>query len=877
MLEHFTHTNNITLSAVGRTLGLLCLLIFFPGLASAANISAQPDSVFLLAYSKDEGKSGLLLAWSNDKKNWYGIGPDHRFLFSDFGSWGTQKRMFAPDLFQDEKGVWHCVWSLNDNVQQFAHAASANLYDWGRQSYPVVMKSGSVSNPEISGKNGKFLITWQHEEGESNGYYQTTTTDFKNYAPTTAVADKERLNRRVKAEIDGTTYEGVVNKVSWGLVDDLIKNYQWTKFHESEKAEKMADDPVRFASLKPVNAEISLRPSERKQISDMLIGAFFEDISYAADGGLYAELVQNRDFEYKPSEKKGKDKNWNHTTAWVLEGDNASFRIDSLNPIHPNNKYYAVLDVKQLGKGLVNEGFDGIALKAGEKYNFSAFAKAIDSKSNTLTVRLTDKNGRNLAETKINNIGTAWKKYNATLMTKETVADAKIAVVPQKAGKVGLDMISLFPQNTFNGRKNGLRKDLAQTIADLHPKFMRFPGGCVAHGDGIENIYRWKNTIGPLEGRVPMRNLWGYHQSMGLGYYEYFQFCEDIGAEPVPVLAAGVPCQNSSTGGHGQQGGIPMADMDEYVQDVLDLIEWANGDKNTTWGKKRIEAGHPEPFNLKYVGIGNEDLITDIFEERFTMIFNAVKEKHPEITVIGTVGPFYMGTDYDEGWALARKLQVPMVDEHYYQSPGWFINNQDFYDRYDRAGTKVYLGEYAAFVDDRRMNIESALSEALYLSAIERNGDVVSMTSFAPLLAKEHHTSWNPDLIYFNNTEVKPTVDYYVQKLYSLNSGDTYVPAKVELTEKQENVQKRIGVSVVQDTRSKDLIVKLVNLLPVDVNSALDLSAFNMAGKEATLTVLQGKPTDENVMPKESTVQVSEKLKYQLPAYSFSVIRIKTK
>ena len=290
----------------------------------------------------------------------------------------------------------------------------------------------------------------------------------------------------------------------------------------------------------------------------------------------------------------------------------------------------------------------------------------------------------------------------------------------------------------------------------------------------------------------------------------------------------------------------------------------------------RAEAGHPEPFNLKYVGIGNEDLITDVFEERFTMIFNAVRKKHPEITVIGTVGPFYMGTDYEEGWALADKLNIPMVDEHYYQTPGWFINNQDFYDAYDRSKSKVYLGEYAAHVDGRRMNIQTALCEALYLTSIERNGDVVSMTSFAPLLAKQGHTQWNPDLIYFTNTDIRLTVDYYVQQLYGNNFGDTYIPSRVQLSNNDKKVKQRVATSIVQDSATGDIIIKLVNVLPVEVNSNINLKDLVVNNnQEATLSVLKGEPNDENQKPSISKITVSETFDYQMPAYSFSVIRIK--
>ena len=374
-----------------------------------------------------------------------------------------------------------------------------------------------------------------------------------------------------------------------------------------------------------------------------------------------------------------------------------------------------------------------------------------------------------------------------------------------------------------------------------------------------------------------MRNLWGYHQTTGLGYFEYFQYCEDIGAEPLPVLAAGVPCQNSACGGAGQQGGIPMCEMDEYVQDVLDLIEWANGDAKTKWGKKRTEAGHPKPFNLKYIGIGNEDLINDIFEERFTMIYKAVKAKYPEITVVGTVGPSFEGTDYVEGWKIADKLHVDMVDEHYYQSPGWFINNYEYYDKYDRSKSKVYLGEYAAHLPGRPNNLETALAEAHYLTAVERNADVVTMTSYAPLLAKEGHTQWNPDLIYFNNAEVRPTVGYEVQKLYGENSGNQYLSNLLQLTNNSDDVRKRVSASVVRDAKTNDLIVKLVNILPVEVNTKVVLENSADIQPVAVKTVLTGQPGDRKLQPAVSEIPVNKEFNYVLPAYSFTVLRIKTK
>lgn len=328
---------------------------------------------------------------------------------------------------------------------------------------------------------------------------------------------------------------------------------------------------------------------------------------------------------------------------------------------------------------------------------------------------------------------------------------------------------------------------------------------------------------------------------------------------------------------YGQQGGIPMEEMPAYIQDVLDLIEYANGDaRRTVWGRKRAEAGHPKPFNLKYIGIGNEDMITEVFEERFAMIYKAVREKHPEITVVGTVGPFYEGTDYAEGWRLATELGVPMVDEHYYVDPGWMIHNQDYYDRYDRTKSKVYLGEYAAHLPGRPNNIETALAEALYLTSVERNADVVEMTSYAPLLAKEGHTQWNPDLIYFNNTEVKPTVGYYTQQMYGQNAGTQYITSHVTLSNGQEAVRKRVGVSVVKDEATGDHIVKLVNLLPVEVSSTVKLKGIDLQNPSAVKTLLTGDPKDKQARSVTSTfVDIGgTEFPYTLPAYSFTVIRI---
>jgi alpha-L-arabinofuranosidase len=312
-----------------------------------------------------------------------------------------------------------------------------------------------------------------------------------------------------------------------------------------------------------------------------------------------------------------------------------------------------------------------------------------------------------------------------------------------------------------------------------------------------------------------------------------------------------------------------MNKMDEYVQDILDLIEWANGPADSKWGKIRAEAGHPAPFNLKYIGVGNEDLISDIFEARFTMIYKALQQKHPEITVIGTTGPFHDGTDYKQGWALASKLHVPMVDEHYYEQPGWFINNHDYYDHYDRNKPKVYLGEYAS----RGNTLYNALAEALYLTNIERNGDIVRMTSYAPLLAKEKHTQWNPDLIYFNNTEVKPTVNYEVQKLFGNNAGNEYLPSIIKLSNEDEAIRKRLNISVVRDSTDGAVVVKLVNLLPVAISVTVDLGNL-AAGNNANRSVIQGLPNDKALPVIVTAMSIGNVLEDTLPPYSFTIWKI---
>lgn len=620
--------------------------------------------------------------------------------------------------------------------------------------------------------------------------------------------------------------------------------------------------------------------AQSKRISPNLFGIFFEDLSYAADGGLYAELVQNGSFEYLPTDHAG----WNSFTSWDFITQQfygyGELNVETGKPLNANNPHYLTLkieDAGQQGVGIANSGFDGIAIDSGKEYKFSVWLRTSSDQPVSFKVFLEDWKQQMIGESSVICNSTKWQRYETEITAQKTYDSARLFLLAQDTGTVNIDMVSLFPEETFKNRPNGMKKDLAETIAALHPKFMRFPGGCLTHGDGINNIYYWKNTIGPLEQRKQQKNIWHYHQSVGLGYFEYFQFCEDIGAKPLPVLAAGVSCQNSgATRGKGQKP-IPMDQMQQYIQDVLDLIEYANGDVSTEWGAKRAAAGHPAPFHLQYIGIGNEDKQTDNFRERFKMIYNAVKAKHPEITVIGTVGPNYYGEDYDLGWKFADTIGVPMVDEHYYEKPEWFISNQHRYDKYDRSRSKVYVGEYASHGN----TLWNALSEAAYMTSLERNGDVVAMASYAPLLANSKHISWNPDMIYFDNRKVLKTVNYYAQQLFCNNAGTIYYPDVVKSTSGGNLRDSIVAASAVEDSATGNLIVKMVNLNSAPQNVRISLPGKFKHYRITAKTILSGNRDDKNtfehpdvVVPHTDKSVIKQSDLITLLPYSLNVIRM---
>ena len=844
----------------------LVITTFFCTFSLYAN---KPDYGYLFSYVNGRG---IAFAYSSDSIHWTSIGNGRTFVDSDFGTWGAQKKMFTPHLTRDSQGMWRCVWSPKADNPQFAYCESPDLINWKPQDYPFV-EGGSCVAPMIAHNGTVWVVTYTTMDNKA---YSLTSSDCRTWSKATladgAVADIATAMTEIS--LNDRQISGQVHYVEWEQIDKLIKRDDYLRNRQIKLNEHMGQDPVRFADLKPVNARLTIQGKERKAISNELIGIFFEDISYGADGGLYGELIQNRDFEYSAADRGG----WHSLTAWELKGEGSTITIGTERPIHTNNCHYATLNTANVGATFENGGYDGIALKAGDLYDLSLMARKASDKSSKLLISLVSEKNETLAAKSIT-IGNAdWKSLKMTLKASKDAPKARLVIAPQTTGVVDVDMVSLFPRNTFKNRKNGLRADLAQVIADMNPKFVRFPGGCAAHGDGLDNMYLWKRSIGKLEERQHMPNIWNYHQTLGLGYYEYFLFCEDIGAEPLPVIPAAVPCQNSSHGGHGQQGGVPMEEMDAFIQDILDLIEWANGDAKTTkWGRVRAESGHPKPFNLKYIGIGNEDLISNTFTERFNMIYDAIRERHPEIIICGTVGPFYEGSDYEWGWKLAKEKEIPMVDEHYYVSPGWYIHNQDYYDHYDRNASEVYLGEYACHVASRHNNIETALCEALHLTNVERNADIVRMTSYAPLLARHGHTNWNPDMIYFNSSRIDLTPGYYTQKMFGNNSGDQYLTGKLVVESRRDDVRKRISTSTVYDSATGDLIIKLVNLLPVKVNTAVEVNDCENFASTAICTVLTGKPTDRDVVPVESTIEVAPQFNYEMPPYSFTTIRIDKK
>lgn len=622
-------------------------------------------------------------------------------------------------------------------------------------------------------------------------------------------------------------------------------------------------------------------------VSPTMWGVFFEDINLGADGGIYAELIKNRSFEfYQP------------LMGWKTLGNarkEGSFLVINRGLAAEKNPRFLRVQVNnaQAGDlGLENEGFRGMGLKENLAYDFSCNYR-LDGKAVTLKLELLNEQDQVIGSSSLLLPASAnWKKIESSLMSSATVQKGKIRIGIVGEGQLDLDMISLFPTDTWKGRKGGLRADMVQLLADLKPGFVRFPGGCIVEGHELSTRYQWKKTVGPLEERQVIINRWNtefshrpapdYFQSFGLGFFEYFQLAEDIGAAPLPILNCGMACQFNTA------ELAPLEQLDEYIQDALDLIEFANGDASTQWGKLRVRMGHPAPFNLKYLGVGNENWGPQ-YVERLQLFTKALKAKHPEIELISSAGPFSSGELFDYLNNALRAMPADLIDEHYYRKPEWFFQNARRYDNYDRKGPKIFAGEYASHVEgnleaDKRNNWLAALSEAAFMTGLERNADIVRMASYAPLFAHVEGWQWNPDLIWVNNLQAVGSPSYYVQKLFSTNRGTHTVVA--QLGGQPVAGKDSLYVSAVWDETSKELILKMVNAGPSTVKLPLQVNAKLQPGgiievatiQSASLTANNSLEHPDLISPVWSKLAIPKKgMNALLPPQSLVVWRIPVK
>ncbi len=640
-------------------------------------------------------------------------------------------------------------------------------------------------------------------------------------------------------------------------------------------------------SVQALDLKVDASKSSTK-IQPTMYGIFFEDINFAADGGLYAEMVKNRSFEFESP-----------FMGWAQpNSDTHTFNEQSgiATPIHTaenqtNKNFARVVINNDQGYEIINEGFRGMGIKKGARYNFSLKAANHDSSIKKIIVQFIDTDKKVLGTTSIVPTSNDWKSYSAQLTASATEAKAKLKISFVGKGTIDLDMISLFPEETWKKRPGGLRKDLVQLLYDLKPGFLRFPGGCIVEGRTLAERYQWKKTIGKVEEREAMVNRWNmefahkrtpdYFQTFGLGFFEYFQLAEDIGASPLPILSCGIACQFNS----GELA--PIAELAPYVQDALDLIEFANGDLNTSWGRLRADMGHPKPFNLTMIGVGNEQWGYQ-YIERFKIFQAAIKAKYPDIAIVSGTGPFPEGPHFEYAQAELKKLNAEIVDEHYYKDAKWFRENAKRYDNYDRKGPKVFAGEYAAqsvatTSPDNKNNWETAFSEAAFMTGLERNADVVTLTSYAPLLAHTDAWQWTPDLIWFNNLESYGSANYYVQRLFSNNKGTDLVSITYEGA--PVTGQNNVFASAVKDTTTKELILKLVNTDAKSQLIRIELTGAKLEGSGKIITLASPRLDDlnsfespKNIFPVEKKFPAKgNSVKLDIQPYSVSVLKLKVK
>ena len=605
-------------------------------------------------------------------------------------------------------------------------------------------------------------------------------------------------------------------------------------------------------------------------IQPTMYGIFFEDINFGADGGLYAEMVQNRSFEF-PTRLMG----------WNAFGN---VQVGEVRPAFDRNPHYVVLgDSGHIEKrtGLENRGFFGMGFKKGMRYDFSVYARLHDGGSAPARIRVELVNADNniITQQRITIDSREWKKYTASLTSDVTEQKGLMRIFLETAEGVDLDHVSLFPSDNWNG----LRADLVKALADLHPGIFRFPGGCIVEGTDLNTRYQWKNSVGQVENRPLNENRWNYtfahrmypnyFQTYGLGFYEFFILSEEIGAEPLPVVSCGLACQfqNKTDDAH-----VAVDDLQPYIDDALDLIEFANGSTDTKWGKLRADMGHPAPFNLKQIGVGNEQW-GELYPPRLEKFVKAIRARYPDIKICGTSGPSADGNDFDYGWKEMKRLKVDLVDEHYYKPPQWFLDNAGRYDNYDRKGPKVFAGEYAAHGDGEYNNWEAALSEAAFMTGLERNADVVWQATYAPLFAHVEGWQWKPDLIWFDNLQVARSANWYVQMLYGVYKGTNVL----RLTEDGQPVEGKDGLyaSAVFDKGTQKRYVKVANVLDNSQQIEITCKGMKNVGTVECVSLtgeknaqnLVGKP--EAIKPIKATVTASgNKIAITIPARSFVVM-----
>ena len=614
-------------------------------------------------------------------------------------------------------------------------------------------------------------------------------------------------------------------------------------------------------------------------ISPQMFGVFFEDINFAADGGLYPELVKNRSFEFQEPFT-----GWHAILGFSEKGiappkGELSIRTDA--PLNATNPHYMRVRAYEPGYGFYNTGFRGMGIQSGAGYRFSAYVRSEGPK--TIRAILRDAAGHEIGNGKLEGFAGTWKRYETIIRAGATVQKAQLFLFVDGPGSVDLDMVSLYPMDTWKGRPNGLRKDLVQLLYDMHPGFVRFPGGCIVEGRQLLTRYRWKTTVGDIAERTTIINRWNdefdhrpapdYFQSFGLGFYEYFRLAEDIGARPLPILNCGMACQFNSS------ETAALDQLDEYVRDALDLIDFANGPVTSPWGKLRAQMGHPEPFHLEMIGVGNEQWGPK-YIERYKIFAAALKSKHPEIKLVVAAGPSPSGETFDNLWSAWRDLKADIVDEHYYMNPEWFLTNTSRYDKYDRSGPEVFAGEYAAqsvgtTSPNNRNNWKTAIAEAAFMTGLERNGDVVRMASYAPLLAHVDAWQWTPDAIWFDNLHSYGTPNFYVQGVFASNVGTRILPTSPQ-------AENGLYTSATLDERSHELIVKAINKSATERSATIHINGMSASGTAKVTTLksvdLEGENSFDHptaIAPVASTIETqSGEISAHLLPYSINVYRV---